>query len=532
MEYIYDKVTLVPINVCKDNYDEVATDFLNHYGCAQYLTTPMPVPIFEIARKRVGLIVYTNQQLSENSDVLGTIAFFDGDLDVYDPGAKSYIGFHVTKATVLVDCTIDHEGRQNNTLAHECVHWHIHRHYFNNLRRKAADSDIAFRCPTKILDGDEATRDEERMEKQARGIAPRILMPKVSTTSKLSELFAARTVPEDGERRIVVLTEIVDELAAFYHVSKVSAKYRMVDLGRMTYEEAKLIYCFDTNSAEWDFSERPLTVKTSSRPLTRHITLEQVIYEFGRNAAFREVLHSGLFRFVEDAFVINDPKYIQVDDKGKARLTPYAIKHQQECTLIFESVVSVSHNYSHTHTENFRPEMITLLTMGFLTRVETEYKKLPRYASNVQNDNAFDVAKALDAVKADFDRFSKERTTLAPVTNFWDRVEQIKNAKSMKNSTFKDHSGLDDATISRIKLKRTAVTLRVAIAICFGLDLDLEESKKLLSLAKLALNDEPECLAYEFVIMNFQFCPLFEKNEVLQKFGVEPIGVRSNPKSE
>ncbi len=166
--------------------------------------------------------------------------------------------------------------------------------------------------------------------------------------------------------------------------------------------------------------------------------------------------------------------------------------------------------------------------MGFLTRVETEYKRLPRYTSNVQNDSVFDAAKALDLVKVEFDRFTKERTALAQATDFWERVEQIKTAKGMRNSIFKDRSGLDDATISRIKLKKTAVTLRVAIAACFGLDLDLQESKKLLALAKLALNDEPECLAYEFVITNFQFCPLFEKNEVLNKFGVESIGVRSN----
>jgi hypothetical protein len=43
MEYTFDKVTLVPTNVNRDNYDEVAADFLTHYGCAQYLSTPMPV---------------------------------------------------------------------------------------------------------------------------------------------------------------------------------------------------------------------------------------------------------------------------------------------------------------------------------------------------------------------------------------------------------------------------------------------------------------------------------------------------------
>ncbi len=128
----------------RDNYDEVAADFLTHYGCAQYLTTPMAVPIFDIARKRMFLTVYTNQQLSDNGDILGTIAFFDGEVDVYDPGTKSYIGFSVKKGTVLVDCTIDNEGRGNNTMAHECVHWHIHRNYFNNLVEKRLTPTLHF----------------------------------------------------------------------------------------------------------------------------------------------------------------------------------------------------------------------------------------------------------------------------------------------------------------------------------------------------------------------------------------------------
>ena len=148
----------------------------------------MAVPIFDIARKRMFLTVYTNQQLSDNGDILGTIAFFDGEVDVYGPGTKSYIGFSVKKGTVLVDCTIDNEGRGNNTMAHECVHWHIHRNYFNNLRRKAADSDIAFRCPTRISDGDDATRDE-REWKTGTWYRPENLMPKKSTQIKLQELL-------------------------------------------------------------------------------------------------------------------------------------------------------------------------------------------------------------------------------------------------------------------------------------------------------------------------------------------------------
>lgn len=528
MEYTFDKVTLVPTNVNRDNYDEVAADFLTHYGCAQYLSTPMPVPIFDIARKRMHLAVHTNQQLSENCDVLGTIAFFDGDVEVYDPGTKSNISFAVKQNTVLIDCTIGHEGRKNNTMAHECVHYHIHRFYFINLRKKMVDSDIAFRCPVRISDSDESTRDEERMEKQARGIAPRILMPKEATRKKLKEIFASRVIPKDAPERIVVLTDIVDELAAFFHVSKVSAKYRMIDLGFMSQADAFEIYNFDNNnSAMWDFSEHPLTVKTSNRPLTRHISLEHAFYEFSKNDAFREMLQSGMFRYVDNAFVINDPKYIMQGEDGRFRLTPYAIKHPQECTLLFQYAVSMGLIY--TDTGKFPANML-----GYLTRVETEYKKLPRYYPNVQNDTVYDTARAKDEakkkafenVRAEFDSFTKSRLAVAPATSFWERVEQIRTAKGFSKNKFKGYSGLDDQTVSRLK-KGGTVTLRNGIAACFGLDLDVPESKDVLALAKLALGNDKESLAYEYVLSTCRGCSLDERNDFLQSLGVDPIGVRA-----
>jgi len=514
MEYKYD-ASFVPVNVFRDNYDEVGADFLKHYGYEQALTTPMPVPIFVIARKRMGLDVNTTQQLSQNRDILGTIAFEEGEVEVYDPGTKRSIAFGVKRGTVLIDCTINHKGRESNTMAHECVHWFLHRYYFDNLRKKMADSDIAFRCPVRsIKDNDDSTRDEERMEKQARGIAPRILMPKEATKIKIRELMATYAYSANDPGRIAALTAVVDELAAFFHVSKVSAKYRMVDLGFMTHEDSLEIYNFDTNGAfDWDLTERPLTVRTSDRPLTRHITFEHAFYEFSKNVAFREMLQSGHFRFVENAFVINNPKYLCQEENGEFKLTKYAIEHQQECTLLFEYSVNLIYGSVAKTSSN---------TLGFLTRVETEYKKLPRYSSNVQNDTVFDAAKALDAVKEDFDKFVQERTSLAPATDFWDRVEQIMMAKGIKTNAFKDRSGLDDATISRVKLKKTAVTMRVAIAACFGLNIDISEARRLLALAKLALNEEPECLAYEYVIINFKDCPSLRKMMYLKGLGSNP----------
>jgi Zn-dependent peptidase ImmA (M78 family)/transcriptional regulator with XRE-family HTH domain len=524
MEYIYDKTTLVPVNINRDNYDEVAADFLTHYGCAQYLTTPMAVPIFDIARKRMGLTVNAEQLLSRNGDTLGTIAFFDGEVEVYNPGTKDYIAFGVKQGTVLIDFNINNEGRENNTMAHECVHYHIHRQYFLHLRKKAADSDIAFRCPVSITSGDESTRDEERMEKQARRIAPRILMPKDSTRKKLMEIFASRVVPQGGLARTVALVEIVDELAVFYHVSKVSAKYRMVDLGFMTHGESEQIYNFNTTPAIIDFTEHSLTVQTSSRPLTRHISLEQAFYEFSKNDDFRELLQSGMFRYVHNALVINDPKYIRRDENGTFRLAPYAVNNPQECTLLFEYTVSMV-----ADNGKFPASM-----RGFLTRIETDYKKLPRYYPNVQNDTVYDNAKAkeqasqkaFDNVREEFRQFLTSRQAIAQAITFWDRVEQIRKAKGFSKNSFRELSGMDDQTVSRLA-KGGKVTMRNAIAACFGLDLDISEAKNLLALAQLALGIDKESLAYEYVLLTFQGCSLDERNDVLQKLDVEPIGVRS-----
>lgn len=185
--------------------------------------------------------------------------------------------------------------------------------------------------------------------------------------------------------------------------------------------------------------------------------------------------------------------------------------------LLFEYAVNLSYGGAEK----------SATTRSFLASVETNYKKLPRYVSNVNNDATFDVAKALDAVTAEFESFKKERTATAPAAGFWDRTNQIMTAKGIELSKFKEDSGLNDATVSRLRLKQTAVTMRVGIVVCFGLSIDITEARKLLELSRLTLNNDAECLAYEFVITNFKDCPLFEKNDVLQKFGIDPIGTRS-----
>jgi len=511
MEYKFTP-SFVPI-IYKEDYDEAAKDFLKKF-CPEALVTPMPVPIIDIAKKKIQLKIIDTEQLSENLDILGTIVFFDGQIDVYDSNMKQYLSYEVNSKTVLIDRNIHLEGRENNTIAHECVHWHFHRNYFTNLRKKR-NFDIAFRCPRKIIKDDASSlRDEVWMEAQAVGIAPRILMPKSMAIIKIKELLTKhRYYTIDPADRIAVLRCVVDELAAFFHVSKVSAKIRMVDLGFLSPEDSLQIYNYDDAQIFSDAYKQPLTVKSSERPLTRQIDINSAFIEYCKNPLFREVLQTGRFCYVDSYFVIRNSKYIIAQSDGSLSLTEYAKKHLTECALVF------------TRSIDFSLESISNLPknmMGFLTRTEYyKYKRLPQYTSNVQNDAA--IARALEIVKDEYNSLCAERQ--ATSKTLWQRICEIMEAKNYDLNMLKRRSHLDDMTISRLKNNKIKnQSMRTIIAICVGLDLDLRTSEELLKLAKLALNNDPECIAYEMILTTFKGCSMDERNEVLKKLGIKPLG--------
>ena len=143
--------------------------------------------------------------------------------------------------------------------------------------------------------------------------------------------------------------------------------------------------------------------------LTRSISLNEAFKEFKENVDFRNILESGDFRFVDDCFVINDDKYIGRSQEGKYVLTAYAKQFAEECTLSFEyamKTVIAGTNISGP------PNMIGM------TDVETEYKKIPFYAPNLQNDNVSEKAKkenfekALDNVQSNFEEIYQDRINM------------------------------------------------------------------------------------------------------------------------
>lgn len=78
------------------------------------------------------------------------------------------------------------------------------------------------------------------MEWQAKGAAPRILMPAKPTRLKADQLLAIYGGADDAS--IAAYENVVDELAELFDVSRQAAKVRLMDLG---YSKAEGAYPFE-----------------------------------------------------------------------------------------------------------------------------------------------------------------------------------------------------------------------------------------------------------------------------------------------
>jgi len=227
---IVEETPLVPV-ISKAQFDDVAREFLNEYF-PQALEAPMRVPIVDIAKNKIGLKVITEYRLSEDFSIYGQICFTSGLATIYDRDEDEYRDLKVRRGTVFIDPDTLRErniGCMHNTVAHECVHWYKHRNYYLYNNGKDVKRSIAFRCPTEEKDESFQRKwhNEDWMEWQANGIAPRILMPK--------EMFirSADSFIREGHELFddsLPFWWVQNKLAELFDVSKQSAGIRMREL--------------------------------------------------------------------------------------------------------------------------------------------------------------------------------------------------------------------------------------------------------------------------------------------------------------
>ena len=225
---------LVPV-ISKAQYDDEATDFLSQF-CPEALEKPMAVPIYEIARNKMGLTVLEHR-LSEDFSVYGQMCFTGGIAEIYDKEEDEYREIKVGDGTMIIDpdtYELRNIGCTNNTVAHESYHWFRHRNY--HILRSMLDGvqSVALRCPAEeqVERYHKKQSDEYWMERQANGIAPRILMP-VQTVAQMYAWFMGKSSHNLFVDKGLMPAEkwVVEQMASFYKVSKQSAEIRLSELG-------------------------------------------------------------------------------------------------------------------------------------------------------------------------------------------------------------------------------------------------------------------------------------------------------------
>lgn len=488
-----------PFKVYVDDFEAEAEVFLRKYQCEDAIENPQPIPIRDIATRLMSLEIIDSECLSLDGSVQGAITFTKGIVDVYDWTTQDYIGYPTEGPSLFIDSDILNEGRVNNTIAHECYHWWRHRNYFNYKRTHENSVEFGIRCDRKMPRRDVGSgqwTDVERMEWQARTIAPKILMPKKAAKKKVEQLYI-EIVPSGGyTSRDEVAETVVERLAAYYRVSKQSAAIRMCEIG---YPEAEP-YCSGENNTENVAQSRK---RSNAVKHQQPISPADAFRLYFENDFLRAIIDTGAFTFAEGYFVLKDEKYV-VQSEGGWSLTAYAKENLHECTIDFSRKLFGEAYLIHD------------VSAHMMYRSDTIFKEEPACDSNPQNTDLYNKAKEFER------RFARSKATHKTACEMLQEYMQLAHWNS---SLFMSHTKMDAINYTRVQQNYEKFTLRPLVTMGFSLGLDESEMEEVLNAQGLSFSPtDEEQQAYKFLFTAFPERDIDKCNEFLEAKGFHKLG--------
>ncbi|MGC4439543.1 hypothetical protein ABXW85_11765, partial [Streptococcus suis] len=132
-----------------------------------------------VLAQRMGLnVVFLN--VSEVNEQQRAMVKFDSEpVKAFDPETGEIFEYFPKMGDLIVDAKLlipNRVGELNNSILHECVHWEYHWQHFAFKRMLSNHYGSPKLIPLNLVNDNP----EYSMECQAKGIAPRILMPKNS----------------------------------------------------------------------------------------------------------------------------------------------------------------------------------------------------------------------------------------------------------------------------------------------------------------------------------------------------------------
>ena len=490
---------LVPI-ISRDQFEGEAEKFLTRY-CPEALDKPMRVPIETIASD-MKLQVIEDVPLSDDLTYFGTIIFDNGN--VLDKHRKITIR-NAKRGTVYLDPRVSYErsvGTKRTTLAHECFHWYRHQPYHVLMKMIGADDNLekAIQCQiaANSIDSDK-WKAVDWMEWQAKGVAPRILMPARPTRLKADQLLAVYGGADDAS--IAAYENVIDELAELFDVSRQAAKVRLMDLG---YPKAEGAYPFVDGQYVRGYS---FEAGALDKNQTFTIPYADLFKAYCFDREFKKLIDSGQFIFADRHLVLDNEKYIARDQSGNATLSEYALSHMDECCVVFSKGYSYQSKYQGARY----------------------YTQFMRNAAPVENQ-----------VEYSFELNAHNKTLLEQIKNakrrseamrrypgsFAETLVALQKERKLSNKQLADRSLVGEKTIQRLRNDEEYPTsVQTVLALCVGLKLPLPEAEMFLGKTDFKLNSmKNEGYVYQCVLAACAENSIYEINEMLKENGITPLG--------
>lgn len=462
--------SLVPYLYVKDA-DDVAEQFLKEY-CPAALENPMRLPAVEVAAN-MGLEIYS-APLENN--ICGKIYFDPATEKIY----KKYplpdlIEANISEGTILIDpdCKF---GTLSNTIIHECVHWKWHRLFFEMKKLLTKDPvSMAYKESGYSNKTESKATEIDWIEWQANELAPKILMPASMTRKYIKDKFAAlrRTTPENV-RDAELFQQTIDSTAAFFNVSRSSAKLRAAELG---FEQAKGVFVYVDGKYIKPFSFDKNALGKNETFVINSVSTAKLVID---SPDLYALLLANKIVFVNNMLCINNEKYIQYDKEGFPSMTRYALDHADECCLVFKR----ERKYDRAYDDSYG-------NLGFLCReisadffvendvknetYEERKKELSDEANKKDNDNeAKIIKKVMSSITELEDTFDKLPGSLSKTIDYHIRRKGYTANQLNERTQLSEQfiSNLRNNKVRNIKLQtlmKLFVGLNLAPAYCFDL---------------------------------------------------------------
>lgn len=490
---------LVPI-ISKDQFDSEAEKFLRKYYPAA-LKLPLRVPIDEIARQ-MKLKVVEDTPLSDDLIYFGTIVFDDGN--IVDGHGKITIR-NAKRGTVYLDPRVSYErsvGTKRTTLAHECFHWYRHQPYHALMRMIGADDNLGRAIQCQIVENSSNTdkwKAVDWMEWQARGIAPRILMPAKTVKPLADQLFKQYGGAENAG--VSDYEQVINELSEIYDVSRQAAKIRLEDLG---YYKADGVYSYVDGHYIKGYSFDSNTIGANE---TYTISYTDLFKAFCFDKTFRNYVSNGGFVFVDGHLVLDNEKYvIHYSDKSPS-LTDYALQHMNECAIVFIKGYSYQSKYEGSKY------------YGAFMRKAAPNDDQIEYAFELNDCNKL----LIKQIKNANNRADALRRYPG---SFSETLVAMQKERKLSNKKLADLSLVGEKTIQRLRNdEEYPSSIQTVLGLCVGLSLPLPEAEVLLEKSDFKLNPmKTDGYVYKCVLALCAEQSIHEINDILKKNGIAPLG--------